>query len=1237
MTSLFQIDEELVTTLHDLSDDELSSFAELHGDPADESQIQVFIFTCLQLFERTGSPEWAERAYVQAEGWAAVATDPDQNIRASRIMAFIFGKAEAHQHKLVDEDTSGKAMDLFNGVRYRQTNSLHDLNETIAYVDYIIKAMPPDRPQRPGLLVGYAKWLVERYNKTWRDGLRDLSEAIRLIEEVLNTAAPEHHGRARLLGLLSDWLGMRHDRTGNSGDLDQAIEASRLAISPLHADCALLPALWIGLGNRLCRRFQATANDRDLEEAIELLEKWIACMPPDHADRHVALNNLGPFLALKYERSKETGDLARAIHYSELAVKNLASDRSNEAPLLANLGNLLLNRYERTDNSVDLDRAIELTDLAMQKTGAGDSKKPQLIVNMSKCLGRRFQRNGDIEDLNHAARLAELVLDSTPTDHPERPSWLIQSAGWLLRRFEHAGALADLVWAMQAIQKALELAPPTDPKRSSWMCNLAACHANVFHRTKQRNELDRAIEMAYESLNSMSPDNSMRSRVLSNLASWLETRGKTNGDVGEIKEAISYRERAIAITPADHPERSTYLAGLATALAGRCKMYQDVHYLDRAICLQSEALQSTSPDHADRAERLSNLGSMLWQRFQLKEDAADRQRYFQCFQEGWECRNAAPSLRIKLARKLAITLKEDAKHEEAADILEEAVALLPTTSPRYLDDVDKQHVLQEFYGLASMAAAAALDARRDPSRALELLELGRGVAAGLLLDMRTNLSDLSQKHPDLAKQFEYLRDELDFNPYSQDIAEIEKRFYDEEWTQGGTMRRQYLHSKLNALIQEIREQPGYSAFLLPPTADEMMAAARAGPIVVINISHYRCDAILIQPHQITALQLHQMTLEEVEIRAEGLRAAAPFSFQPQRQLLSLLEWMWAVAARPILEELGIRNPPTGDNWPRIWWIPTGGFTHLPIHGAGVHGPDSRETVIDRAMSSYNLSVRALIHSRLSSSDRTTNAPSHSPSNNALVISMPETPNQSPLPFAAEEAAVVKSLCDLMNLTTINGLTRTDDVLKHLQTCKIFHFAGHGLSDPREPENSCLLLKDWETKRLTVNQLRKFRLQEAAPFLGYLSACSTGANKIHDLADEQVHLISACQLAGFRHVIGSLWEVSDQHCVDVARVVYETLRQEGISDESVCRGIHRATRMIRDGGRNQAGEGREYGDGEGQGCDRQGIGLPQIHLPAEKTDPEGEEKERDAVPSGTRRRKQNPNCSLFWVPYVHFGV
>jgi CHAT domain len=98
----------------------------------------------------------------------------------------------------------------------------------------------------------------------------------------------------------------------------------------------------------------------------------------------------------------------------------------------------------------------------------------------------------------------------------------------------------------------------------------------------------------------------------------------------------------------------------------------------------------------------------------------------------------------------------------------------------------------------------------------------------------------------------------------------------------------------------------------------------------------------------------------------------------------------------------------------------------------------------------------------------------------------------------------------------------------------------------------LLLKDWKAKPLTAGDLLDHRLQENPPFLGYLSACSTGAIG----ADRHV--------AGFRHVIGTLWEVSDAHCVDIARIVYGTIRDNGMTDRAIYQGIHRAVGALRDG-------------------------------------------------------------------------
>jgi CHAT domain-containing protein len=214
--------------------------------------------------------------------------------------------------------------------------------------------------------------------------------------------------------------------------------------------------------------------------------------------------------------------------------------------------------------------------------------------------------------------------------------------------------------------------------------------------------------------------------------------------------------------------------------------------------------------------------------------------------------------------------------------------------------------------------------------------------------------------------------------------------------------------------------------------------------------------------------------------------------------------------------------------------------------------------------------------------------------------MDTTPEKTPLPQATKEVEMIEGLCQALQLKPIiPAQRRREDVLSHLGVCKIFHFAGHGMSDLHDPSRSCLLLEDWKSNPLTVADLRDRGTRDSFPFLGYLSACSTGVSKVSTLMDEGIHLVSALQLAGFRHVIGTLWAVYDDCCPDVARVVYEQL-QDDMTDVAVCQGLHRAIKLLRDNYISELADSRD----------------------------------------GDRVKKTNSVAverPLYWVPFVHFGV
>ena len=78
----------------------------------------------------------------------------------------------------------------------------------------------------------------------------------------------------------------------------------------------------------------------------------------------------------------------------------------------------------------------------------------------------------------------------------------------------------------------------------------------------------------------------------------------------------------------------------------------------------------------------------------------------------------------------------------------------------------------------------------------------------------------------------------------------------------------------------------------------------------------------------------------------------------------ILEWLWDVAVKPVLDELGFTQIPQLDEvWPRVWWVGSGLLNILPIHASGYHDSTPPQTALDRVISSYAPTVKSLAYAR----------------------------------------------------------------------------------------------------------------------------------------------------------------------------------------------------------------------------------------------------------------------------------
>jgi CHAT domain-containing protein len=274
-----------------------------------------------------------------------------------------------------------------------------------------------------------------------------------------------------------------------------------------------------------------------------------------------------------------------------------------------------------------------------------------------------------------------------------------------------------------------------------------------------------------------------------------------------------------------------------------------------------------------------------------------------------------------------------------------------------------------------------------------------------------------------------------------------------------------------------------------------------------------------------------------------------------RRLTGLLGWLWDVIAAPVLSHLGIdQRLAPGAAGPRLWWCPAGLLSFLPLHAAGHHrtGSDATPlTVLDRAVCSYLPTVRVLKHARRAAGEADGR---HADRGRTVVV----VPDPAGLPGTAKEAALLGKTSSAEILAGANASRSA--VLSALGRSQCVHFACHALSNLEDPSQSYVELHDHAVRPLTVADVASLRLTDAR--LAFLSACSTYQGGLA-LADEAIHLGSAFQLAGYRHVIATLWPTLDSPpTVRITRSVYSGIEGPAGVD-ATANALHAATRDERD--------------------------------------------------------------------------
>jgi hypothetical protein len=373
-----------------------------------------------------------------------------------------------------------------------------------------------------------------------------------------------------------------------------------------------------------------------------------------------------------------------------------------------------------------------------------------------------------------------------------------------------------------------------------------------------------------------------------------------------------------------------------------------------------------------------------------------------------------------------------------------------------------------------------------------------------------------------------------------------------------------LARELDSVVAQIRALPGFGNFLRPASFSELAEVSREGPVAMINVSRYGSDALLITTHGLLTVPLPQLSPIELTERAQDLRRALGEQPPPTTSVNGAsertptvdqtLSWLWDVLAEPVLSALDLRKAEvSAEASPRMWWCPTGELRIMPIHAAGRRRHSSAhvdgESVLDWVVSSYTPSLGVLTHARTRRFDG--EAPTKS---SVLAISIGETPGLSSRPTTDAELRLLARRFPELRILRDKQATK-DAVLAALPGYRWLHFAGNYSWDSRFPYAATLYLPS----SVTFADVANLHLQGAE--LAFLSA---GALNVEDRSESAAPLISV-GMAGFRHLVGALWAVTDETAVQVAEMIYSRVTDERSgwkSGDSAAHALHSVLRRLR---------------------------------------------------------------------------
>ncbi|KAL9110827.1 MAG: hypothetical protein Q9227_004627 [Pyrenula ochraceoflavens] len=1115
-------------------------------------------------------------------------------------------------------ETSGPSLERSKefGRKYETSGLLSDLDQSISHAENALVTVADDRDQRADCLLNLSYRLQQRYDHA--HNVADLERAIDLLKHYQEASTDGDEMVPFSYMLLSDYYAKLFEYDHSRESLETAIMSARVAVNipslnpyqrkvahgtldhrldtlydidgglkvlderiniktKLIAEESLNEAQSMHYRDALARclreKYDVTKDFHLLDESVRLLRQSVDETSLDHPERSRLLSHLSTSISRRAEADPAlySDSLSESVNLMLEGLQLCPSTGKLRQSLLMDMMNRRRELFEAQGDINDLERAIEsgreAVDMGVEEYKEGS----MLLQNLAICLKGRYQARGNLDDLDEAIELYRSAL--SVEERPRDKAMICNNLNIALRqRFDSSAALEDLEEAVQQGRQSVFLIPKDHVVPVEYFDCLGSAFADLYRRLDRQEDLDNAILWSQKAVLLVSQESSDRRMYLNNLASKMWAKYRANRSLTDRDEAVRLGREAVHITPTDDARRSLYVSNLGDMIYNIWNETeaadQKKEDIEEAIAFAQEAKDLTPQSHVYWSDYTTSLA---WRLTKTMEEWEELDVVIETFQAAFQNRSGKVLTKIEAGRAAGLFLMFRDKWNEAYDLYVDILGLLSQASPRSVSRDDMQARLSGLSNISGFAACAGLKIGKSPGDALILLEQGRGIIAGLFMNLRADMSRLAESYPSLHEKYQAMLSDL----FKRGTTKT-----DEKASNDPVSERQKLERKLQSIEGAIRDLPGFDMFQMAPSVDQLLELAVSGPLVCFNLTRWRSDAFIVTSTNVEVIPLPELTEQDLKANVRKIvgedrltNCSVTKRAANNKTLRKVFKWLWQVAVKRVLEYLQFQGE-NGDaeSLPRIWWIASGPMGLMPLHAAGSLWGTSDQNTASRAISSYSPTFRALAYARERA--KASLKKSDAVKRSVLAVPMPTTPLAGWLPLNtdAELSAITSSAESSQTPMQVLSHPTPSTVLSSIKDHPFIHFACHGDPNFKDPSQTSLLLHSDainstgdQASRLTVRSLADEDLSHAQ--LAYLSACCTAQQYRMDLIDENIHLGSAFQLMGFPAVVATLWEADDGAAAVVSGEFYR-LFLEGIAkgqevSDCAARSLYKATRKVRE--------------------------------------------------------------------------